>query len=393
MRIRYTTGKGGKPVKKASVYTAKEHGIDPRWVDADARRVVQRLRENGHEAYIVGGAVRDLILGKDPKDFDIATDATPNRIKRLFRNARIIGRRFRLVHIFFGTKIFEVSTFRSLAEGSVGNSFGTIDEDVQRRDFSCNALYYEPGENIVVDFIGGVDDIRKGRLRPVIPCDRIFIEDPVRMLRAAKYSTGTGLSLPFLLKRQIRRESALLEPVSPSRLTEELMKVISSGKAAALVKAFRDLKLFRWIQPGADALIESSRSFEKAYNKSMSDLDSLRAAMESEELDMVPLLACMLRDFIGTRVDWSTETGESFRELMREARSFILPMNPPRIAFEKAVRKVFIDNGVPSKRLKRQERVPVGDGGETGSAPIARKRRRRRRRPADSAASTPAGTP
>ena len=144
MLIRYSTDSNGKPVEKAVIYTKKEHNIDPSSLDSDAVFVITRLRDSGFAAYIVGGAVRDLLVGRKPKDFDIVTDATPSRIKKIFRNSRIIGKRFRLVHIFFGEKIFEVSTFRSIEEGSVGNVFGTMDEDVQRRDFTMNALYYDP---------------------------------------------------------------------------------------------------------------------------------------------------------------------------------------------------------------------------------------------------------
>ena len=144
MLVRYSADKNGKPVKKAVIYTNKEHGIQLSKIDPDALYVVSHLRDSGFSGYIVGGAVRDLIVGKTPKDFDIVTDATPSRIKKIFRNSRIIGRRFRLVHVFFGTKIFEVSTFRSIIDGSVGNSFGSMDEDVLRRDFTLNALYYDP---------------------------------------------------------------------------------------------------------------------------------------------------------------------------------------------------------------------------------------------------------
>ena len=186
MLIRYSTDKNGRPVRKAVIYTKDEHKIPREKIDSDAFFVVSHLRNAGFDAYIVGGAVRDLLIGKHPKDFDIVTSATPSKIKRLFRNSRIIGKRFRLVHVFFGEKIFEVSTFRSIAEGSIGNVFGTMDEDVQRRDFSLNALYYDPLKEQVIDYVHGVEDIRRKLVRPIIPLDRIFVEDPVRMLRAVK---------------------------------------------------------------------------------------------------------------------------------------------------------------------------------------------------------------
>ena len=146
MLIRYGKEQNGRLIKKAAVYTREEHKINFADVDSDAVFITGRLRANGHESYIVGGAVRDLILGKKPKDFDIVTDAIPARIKRIFRNSRIIGKRFRLVHVYFGPKIFEVSTFRSIKDGHTGNTYGAIEEDVLRRDFSCNALFYDPGK-------------------------------------------------------------------------------------------------------------------------------------------------------------------------------------------------------------------------------------------------------
>ena len=141
MLVRYSSNQDGKPVKKAIIYTCDEHCIKNSDIDPDALKVITQLKGFGFSAYLVGGAVRDLLLGRKPKDFDIVTDATPSKIKKLFRNSRIIGRRFRLVHVFFGSKIFEVSTFRSISSGTVGNNFGTMDEDVQRRDFTLNALY------------------------------------------------------------------------------------------------------------------------------------------------------------------------------------------------------------------------------------------------------------
>ena len=175
MLIRYGTDKNGRPIKKAIVYVKEEHGIQKSKIDFDAIHIITKLRDYGFHSYIVGGAVRDLIVGNIPKDFDIVTDATPSKIKKIFRNSRIIGKRFRIVHVIFGTKIFEVSTFRSIQEGSTGNEFGTIDEDVQRRDFTLNALYYEPVQEQVIDYVGGMRDIKKHIIRPVIPLNRIFV--------------------------------------------------------------------------------------------------------------------------------------------------------------------------------------------------------------------------
>ena len=263
MLIRYGTDGNGKLIKKANVYTSQEHLISNTNIDPDALQIIHRLRDAGFTAYIVGGAVRDLIVGNKPKDFDIVTDATPSRIKRIFRNSRIIGRRFRLVHVVFGSKIFEVSTFRSNAEGSVGNEFGTIDEDVLRRDFSINALYYDPVNCQVIDYVGGMRDIKKHILRPVIPLDRIFIEDPVRMLRAIKYSATTHAKIPFSLRHKIISSAVLLSQISPSRLTEELLKIINSTSAYEIIKEALDTDLYIYLQPAATALIYENKNFEK----------------------------------------------------------------------------------------------------------------------------------
>ena len=197
MRIRYSTEQSGKAVKKAIVYTQDEHGIRFSAVDPKAVYIVECLQSSGYETYIVGGAVRDLILGKSPKDFDIVSAASPGRIKKLFHQARIIGHRFRLVHVRFGSKVFEVSTFRSLRDGLTSNTFGTIEEDVLRRDFTLNALFYDPLTQLVVDYVGGIPDIRKQQIRPIIPLATIFSDDPVRMIRALKYAAATGFTLPL----------------------------------------------------------------------------------------------------------------------------------------------------------------------------------------------------
>ena len=272
MLIRYGTDGNGKLIKKANVYTQSEHLISNDNIDPDALQIIHRLRDAGFTAYIVGGAVRDLIIGNKPKDFDIVTDATPSRIKKIFRNSRIIGRRFRLVHVVFGSKIFEVSTFRSNAEGSVGNDFGTIDEDVQRRDFTINALYYDAISNQVIDYVGGMRDIKKHILRPVIPLDRIFVEDPVRMLRAIKYSATTHAKIPFSLRHKIVTSAVLLSQISPSRLTEELLKIINSSYADKIIQEALDTELFIYLQPAATSLIYENKTFEKSYMENMKQL-------------------------------------------------------------------------------------------------------------------------
>lgn len=363
MLIRYGTDERGKPVKKALIYTKLEHGISKDKIDVDALKIIERLRGAGFSAYIVGGAVRDLIVGNVPKDFDIVTDATPNRIKRIFRNARIIGRRFRLVHVVFGSKIFEVSTFRSTVDGSVGNEFGSMDEDVKRRDFTLNALYYDPVKEQVVDYVGGMRDIKKHVLRPVIALDRIFVEDPVRMLRAVKYSAMTGARMPFSLRYKIRKGANLLETVSASRLTEELLKIINSGRAYDIVREALETDLYMYLQPAATSLIYESKDFESSYMKHLQALDELSAS--DGDVRLGRKLVFIVQDFIETLTDWKKEvalrtpSGELYIRTWSECRKYVLPMNPQRTELEFAVRSVLQTLGV-AVRSSKKRRKPIG---------------------------------
>lgn len=354
MLYRYGTDSNGKLVKKAVVYTKEEHNISLSNIDKDALQIINRLKEAGHTAYIVGGAVRDLIVGtKAPKDFDIVTNATPSKIKRIFRNSRIIGKRFRLVHVVFGTKIFEVSTFRSNAEGSVGNEFGTIDQDVLRRDFSINALYYDPITEQVIDYVNGMKDIKKHVVRPVIPLETIFVEDPVRMLRAIKYSATTNAKMPLSLKRKIKQSAYLLAQISPSRLTEELLKIINSGFAHAILQGAVETGLFMYLQPSAASIMASSKTYGINYFKSLNMLDEL--VKSTPDCRLGSKLYYLVYDFILSLTDWKkeielkTSANELYARTWTECRNFILPMNPQRRELEFAIKNALKVIGVPSK--------------------------------------------
>ncbi len=360
MLVRYGKDEKGRPVKKAVVYTKEEHCIQLYKIDPDALRIIQRLKDSGFTAYIVGGAVRDLIVGRTPKDFDIVTDATPSKIKRIFRNSRIIGRRFRLVHVIFGLKIFEVSTFRSIIEGSVGNNFGTIDEDVMRRDFTINALYYDPLAEQVIDYVGGFRDIKKSVLRPVISIDRIFVEDPVRMLRAIKYSSTTGCQMPWSLRRKIRHSAHLLSPVSPSRLTEEMLKIINSGHSFEIVSEALSTDLYMYLQPAATAMMFNDAEFEKNYLLHLKELDEL--IMQNKDARLGKKLVFLIKDFILTLTDWKKEiltessVGELYTKTWTECRNFVLPMNPQRVELEFAIRTALREIGV-SIRIPKKTKI------------------------------------
>jgi poly(A) polymerase len=255
--LRYGTSNEGKIVKKAHIYTRAEHGIEVSRVDPDAVWIVKRLRGEGFHAYVVGGAVRDLLVGRSPKDFDIATDALPQRIRRIFRSARLIGRRFRIVHVYIGReKYIEVTTFRSNKGPEANNFFGTMEEDAQRRDFTVNALYYCPADQQLIDYVDGLTDIRQKRLKTLIPAETSFTEDPVRMIRAVKYASLTQFPIPHGMAALIRRMCQSLLTCSRERVTEEVYKILISGAASQILEQSYRLKMFEVLFPSLFAFID-----------------------------------------------------------------------------------------------------------------------------------------
>jgi poly(A) polymerase len=373
MRYRYSTTEDGKFVKKAVIYTRDEHGINFADVDSEAISIVKKLKGAGFDSYIVGGAVRDLILGKKPKDFDIVSAASPTRIKKIFRNSRIIGRRFRLVHVYFNQRIFEVATFRSLKDGHTGNTFGTIDDDVLRRDFTMNALFYDPEQQIVVDYVNGMKDIKNKQVKNIINLSDIFTDDPVRMIRAVKYAAAADFSIPLNLKMKISSQSNLLKSISPSRLTEEIFKVINSDKAGAIVDLLDKMGLYSYVQPQAAELMRKNPDFRKNYLQTMTGL-------KGTENQRGQALASLFRDYLESICEWKPGIVENYKEICKTARTFVLPMNPPRFELEYAVKKFL---SAKSITIKRALPKPVDEEDKP-----AAKRKRRRRKPASRANKT-----
>ncbi|MDP3179748.1 MAG: polynucleotide adenylyltransferase PcnB [Spirochaetaceae bacterium] len=397
MLTRYRRTEDGRVAAKALVYTQAEHRIDRSGIDPDALRIVGRLHEAGHEAYIVGGAVRDLLLGRRPKDFDIVTDAQPSVIRRVFRSARVIGRRFRLVHVYAGPKIFEVSTFRSIANGTVGNEYGTIDEDARRRDFTLNALYFDPFESLVIDYVGGFKDIAAKKVKPVIPLATIFKEDPVRMIRCLKYASITGFTIPLSLRLALRRDASLLAEASTSRLTEEFVKILGSGVSNPVLGSLSRYKLLRHMLPQAAELCAEDKNFCAAHYQGLSELDAY-ASDPAVEKRLSILLGFYLRPFLESVPGRIADTTDAYREALREARQFLAPLNPPRVELEAAVLVVFKRRGIsPLQKPNRQgapdhrsrEDAALGGDGKrdtrsseagTGAADTVAPRKRRKRR-------------
>ena len=250
MLKRYTTAENGKTKLLSLIYTQDEHKIDNKLIDKDAYYVLDTLNANGYEAYVVGGAVRDLLIGCKPKDFDIVTEATPRTVRKLFRNSRIIGRRFRIVHVVFPDQIIEVSTFRSEdATDSENNIFGTLTEDAQRRDFTINSLYYNPSNSRLLDFHGGFNDLNNRILRAVIPIDVSFTGDPIRMIRAVKYAVKCSLEIDSEIKGAFYKYSKELTKVSESRMVEEVNKILLSGHSLEILKRLDKYDLLIFIMP------------------------------------------------------------------------------------------------------------------------------------------------
>jgi len=245
---------------------SEKHGLSRDALSPAASKVCTVLREGGFSAYVVGGAVRDLLLGIEPKDFDIATDARPEQVKPLFRRAIIIGRRFRLVHVMMGAETVEVSTFRAAdpdtaekdEHGRVlrDNVFGTQAEDARRRDFTVNALYFDPATEEVVDFHGGLADLKKRVLRVIGEPVTRYREDPVRMLRAVRLAAKLGLTLDSATREPIRSLAPLMERVPPARLFDEMLKLLLSGHASACLRQLRDVGLHKGLLPLLDVILE-----------------------------------------------------------------------------------------------------------------------------------------
>jgi len=241
----------------------EEHSVSRAQISENALKVLYRLKSAGFRACLVGGGVRDLLLGREPKDFDVATDAWPEQVRELFRNSRLIGRRFRLAHVRYGDEIIEVSTFRSgheeaeTVDGRIlrDNVYGSMDEDVWRRDFTVNALYYNIEDFSVVDYVGGMDDIRAGRIRLIGDPVRRYTEDPVRLLRAVRFKVKLGFRIDPEAERPIFELGHLLGDMPPARLFEEVLKLFMGGTAVQSFEELRHYHLFGELFPQTEAVL------------------------------------------------------------------------------------------------------------------------------------------
>ena len=410
----------GNPV----IVPRAEHSLSRRHIDPDALKVLYRLHKFNHIAYLVGGSVRDLLIGRRPKDFDIGTSAHPNQVKRLFRNCWIIGRRFRLAHVKFGPKTIEVATFRRLVtpgserepdpaqpEGSASerevreresgnrvihrdNTFGTPEEDAFRRDFTVNALFYDIGTFSILDYVGGLQDLEARLIRCIGEPGERFVEDPVRMLRAIALAARLDFKIEQPIVDAIAKHRAEIRQAAPPRMLEELYKILRSGSAERTFRDLGEARLLAQISP------ELHRRRSDALWQSLRALDAYRVRFDSAPATLTnPILLGSLvvpTGLLPGRQDAPLTLGalpiargqvESLRQIVNLQRRLFDPKLPEhakrgltlRSVFDEALTWLEIHGGAPVALVRW--RAFVAHMGERPVAAKTRRRRRRRRKP------------
>ena len=332
-----------------AIIPRSQHPISRAHISGNALKVLYRLRERGYQAFLVGGGVRDLILGREPKDFDVVTDARPDEVRKLFRNCRLIGRRFRLAHVHFGAEVVEVATFRAApaANGDAehgevvldesgrilrDNIYGSIAEDVWRRDFTANALYYNIADFSVWDYVDGVRDIESGTLRVIGDPRQRYQEDPVRMLRAVRFAAKLAFKLHADSERALIELGNLIEMVPPARLLDEAEKLLLGGYALETFELLRHYDLFKYLFPMSDALFADpgADTFRTLVTRALANSDA--RVEEGKPVTLVFLLAAILWGPIRRRADALAEEGEKTSEAIRLATQEIADAQQSRVS-------------------------------------------------------------
>ncbi len=346
------TGQGSL-ISTPTIIPRAEHSISRSEISENALKVLYRLNKAGFEAYLVGGGVRDLLLGLHPKDFDVATNASPEQVREQFRNCRLIGRRFRLAHVFFGREIIEVATFRahhdqSEAEGEGhmenglilrDNVFGSLEDDAWRRDFRVNALYYNIADFSLVDFTGGMQDLENRELHIIGDPETRFREDPVRMLRAIRFAAKLDFQLEPEMAAVIREQAPRMGDVPAARLFEEVLKLFMHGQALRTYELLREYHLFKYLFNDADELLDSHGAYLDPFiRQAMINTDERIAA--KKPVTPAYLFAVLLWGPVRKRVELlqdemsvldalRTAGDEVVRELVKQVtlpKRFSLPM-------------------------------------------------------------------
>ncbi len=332
-----------------------EHVVSRADISPNALKVLYRLHEAGYQAFLVGGGVRDLLLGREPKDFDVGTDARPEEVRALFRNCRLIGRRFRLAHVHFGREIIEVATFRGGGPAQAGdaradgdgdaddaapgdaNVYGTLEEDVWRRDFTVNALYYNIGDFSVVDYVGGVEDLRAGVLRLIGDPAARYREDPVRMLRAVRFAAKLGFRLDPGTEAPIAGAAHLLEDIPPARLFEEVLKLFLAGSALPSFEQLRRYGLFARLFPQTeDCLAREEGGFPLTFvARALANTDARVA--EGKPVTPVFLFAALLWEPVRRRAAELEAEGAPPLEAMQDAGGEVVSRQIRHVALPRRI--------------------------------------------------------
>ena len=321
-----------------------QHGIRPEQVSSGARRTCDTLQQAGFKAYVVGGAVRDLIAGIVPKDYDVATDATPDQVRGLFRRSRIIGRRFQIVHVMQGAETIEVSTFRAAHDADTlkdehgrvlrDNVWGTMEDDAARRDFTVNALYYNPASGEVFDYHHGVRDLQRRTLRMIGDPRARYREDPVRMLRAVRLSAKLNLRLDPLVQTPIREMAALIDNVPAARLFDEMLKLLFSGHAGECLKRLRTDGLHHGLLPLLDVILEQPLG-EKFVTLALADTD--RRVREGKRTSPSFLFATLLWHEVLANWEARKANGELPVPAMHAAMDEVLDTQGEKLAITRRI--------------------------------------------------------
>lgn len=364
--LRRVFSRGEPTPHPVETISAKAHGIRPETVSSAARRTCEGLQQAGHRAYVVGGAVRDLIAGIEPKDFDVATDATPDQVRALFRRSRIIGRRFQIVHVMFGQETIEVSTFRAAHDASTekdehgrvlrDNVWGNMEEDAARRDFTVNALYYDPSSGQVFDYHHGVRDLQRKTLRMIGDPRARYREDPVRMLRAVRLAAKLGLRLDPQLQAPISDMAVLIENVPAARLFDEMLKLLFSGHAVECLKRLREDGLHHGLLPMLDVILEQPLG-EKFVMLALTDTD--RRINEGRRTSPGFLFATLLWHEVLANWETRKKNGELPVPALHAAMDEILDVQGEKLAITRRIAGDIKDIWLLQPRFeKRNGRMP-----------------------------------
>jgi poly(A) polymerase len=333
------------------IYARAEHTISRAYISDEALKVLYRLRKAHYQAFLVGGCVRDLLLGREPKDFDVVTDAHPEEVRAVFRNCRLVGRRFRLAHVHFGDKIIEVATFRALnnedgegdrEEGHDGrllrdNIYGSIEEDAWRRDFTVNALYYDIDTFSVVDYVGGMEDHQAGVLRLIGDPEQRYREDPVRMLRAVRFAVKLGFTIHSSCAEPIPRLASLLQGIPAARLYDEVIKLLLAGYGVQTFEELRYYGLFGWLFPETDqCLADELDGFPLVFvAKALENTDA--RLQENKSVSPFFLFAALLWEPVRLLAQTKIDAGDASNFAFQEAASTVLSQQVRRVAIPRNV--------------------------------------------------------